>query len=58
MINLRLYICFVVYTEKQKKEAASPSAPAQALGEEGFHKKQPTFFPECLEQALGEEDFY
>jgi hypothetical protein len=46
MIDVHLYICFVVYTEKKKsKEAASPSAWAGALGEEGFHKKTANFLP-------------
>ena len=45
-----IYICFVVYMEKQKKnlEVASPSTCAVALGKEGFFLKKTNFFPECL----------
>jgi hypothetical protein len=48
-------LCCLHGKDKKRKAAASLSAWAGALGEEGFHKKQPTFFTECPGQARGEE---
>jgi hypothetical protein len=47
-----------LHGKEKKAKRRLPRVPGQGhSGKRVFIKKQPTFFPECLGQALGEEDF-